>query len=214
MRTSEAGTDAASRGLGHLPLGLGSVAGRGCARARRRVRARASRQHHGQLRAPRRRWGRASGHPRALPGPARLGRAGTGGCWLPAEKCEGIQLPLRRRHPESLSLLALFLFPALSLCPPSCSHNAVGFAFLKPCGPQSGGVGGRRPNILGDYRCGCPAPLHPGGPGPSDSSSFQKTMSQAACLAQDARAWKKGQDSAEEAKWGYSRIFLLSPSWT
>lgn len=41
MRTGEAGTDAVSWGPGHLPLRLGSVAGRGRARARQRVRARA-----------------------------------------------------------------------------------------------------------------------------------------------------------------------------
>lgn len=106
MRTNEAGTNAASRGLSHLPPGLGSVAGRGRARARQRVRARASRQHHGQLQVPRRRGGRASGHTRAPPAsaPPRLGGRGPEDAGE-QRRSDGTQPPLRRRHPE---LLALF----------------------------------------------------------------------------------------------------------
>lgn len=74
------------------------------------------------------------------PGSSALRRAGTGGRCRLAEGCEGTQPPLRRRHPERLGLLALFLFSlSLSLCPLSRSHNTVGFASLKPCCPQSGG---------------------------------------------------------------------------
>lgn len=131
------------------------------------------------------------------PGFSALRRAGTGGRCRLAEECEGTQPPLRRRHPERLGLLALFLFSlALSLCPLSRSHNAVGFASLKPCCPPVWGS-----YIPRDYRCGCPAPLHPGGPGRVDSFCLQKAMSHAVSLAfllkiQDSEAWKKRQTSA------------------
>lgn len=121
-------------GAGHLPLGLGSVAGSGRARARQRVRARASRQHHGQLRAPRRRGGRASGHPRAVPAAAPPRSGGRGREDAAAADLRRSARGLSRHHPEPLVLLALFLFLslALSLCPLNRSHNAVGFASLKP----------------------------------------------------------------------------------
>lgn len=120
-------------------------------------------------------------------GSAALGRAVTGGRWRVAE--ERGDLAATAPPPHRIAGFVL----ALSLCPPSCSHNAVVFASLNPFGPQSGG-----PRIPGDYRCGSPALLNPAGPGPADSSSFQKTMSHTASLAvllkiQDSKAWKNEQ---------------------
>lgn len=64
---------------------------------------------------------------------AALGRAVTGGRWRVAE--ERGDLAATAPPPPRIAGFVL----ALSLCPPSCSHNAVGFASLNPFGPQSGG---------------------------------------------------------------------------
>lgn len=139
-------------------------------------------------------------------GSAALGRAGTGGRCGAAEE-RGDSAATAPPPPR----IAGFVL-ALSLCPPSCSHNAVGFACLNLCGPQS-----ESSFIPGDYRCGCPALLHPEGPGPADSSSLQKTMSHTASLAvllktRNSKTWKNEQ--VWGGKVGYSRIFLMSPSWS
>lgn len=47
-----------------------------------------------------------------------------GGRWRPAEECEGTQPPPRRRHPESLGLLALF-FGSFSLYLSPSTHSAA-----------------------------------------------------------------------------------------
>lgn len=121
-------------------------------------------------------------------GSAALGRAGTGGRWRAAEEL-GDSAATAPPPPPRIAGFVL----ALSLCLPRCSHNAVDFASLNPCGPQS--EGSRTP---GDYRCGCPALLHPEGPGPAYSCSLQKTLSLTASLAvllkiRDSKTWKNGQ---------------------
>lgn len=143
-----------------------------------------------------------------------LRRAGTGGrCRLAAES-EGTQPPLRRRHPERLGLLALFLFSlALSLCPLSRSHNAVGFASLKPCCPQPGG-----PTSQETTGVGAPPPCIlevQGGltPAVSKRQCHRQLLQHSYSRFGILRLGRRGKP-VPGGKVGYSRIFLTYPSWS